>query len=886
MDERDAWLSDLTWERPANGGENRGGNRTEAASESQQLPHHPLRQRPLFSDIFLRQIARARRFVASSLADESAHGRAFLFSPVFIGAGAAWWLARPFSPGLISLILLTLLSALAAVSLRYSRRALAFAAAAVALFLAGGLLAQLETARRSTTVLDSTVTTHVTGQIEARERTGETSWRYQIQLLKTDDPVIQRPPERLTLVARGGDAAGFAVGSVISGTARLSPPSGPALPGLVDFAFLSYFDGIGAIGFFYGPPQLAHDIAATDGLARRMALAIEQLRDAIGERVRAVLPGESGAFANAIIIGERRGMADTTLNALRNAGLAHVIAISGLHMALAAGIFFASLRIGFALFPRFAEAVATKKIAAGGALCTASLYLAISGMQVSARRAFIMLAIMLIAAIFDRAALSLRNVAVAAIIVLFFWPSEVLGPSLQMSFAATAALISGYGLWVGRTAERGEGLARLPAYVQLPIAFLGGIMLTSLIGGVSTAPYALEHFHRAAPYGLLGNLLAMPVITLIVMPAGLMAMLTMPFGLDAPFLILMGKGLDVVISIARHVDALGGMINTGQPPRGFLLLFSAGFVIAVFLKTRLRWLGLLPIAASMLLFVLTRPPDQTAILIAENASLVAIVSDRVPSLSRSRPPSFIYDQWQQALRLKKAVDPLTTKAETAVPDADAPLAADQFAAAGREMDETLNEARRTIGRFVCRDKTWCIAVTPDGPAVAVITGHKAYAQTACDHAEIIITTRNPGFDRCRSGSFLVTPSLLRQAGALRLDRVAPKANSVSAALQTTKAAAPDPAGAKPRSIDAQGATDRNAYSERPFGDDRKTGNSFSCDGGKSSLQRSGCIRFSVTPAISNITRAWQQHRLYDWHSRSFATPSPLPADVSFSGSAG
>ncbi|WP_181409706.1 ComEC/Rec2 family competence protein [Martelella alba] len=819
------------------------------------------------------------------MADESAYGRAFLFAPVFLGAGAAWWLTRPVAPMLFGLIAATLLTALVAIILRYSRRQLAFVAAAAALFFAGGLLAQFETARRATVIFDSTVTTHVTGQIEARERTGETSWRYQIRLLETDDPVLRRPPERVTLVARGGDGAGLAVGSIVTGTARLSPPSGPALPGLVDFAFLSYFDGIGAIGFFYGPPELKPCVTVSGGLGLGLALAIERLRDLIGERVRSVLPGESGAFANAIIIGERRGMDDATLDALRNAGLAHVIAISGLHMALAAGIFFASLRIGFALFPRFAEAVATKKIAAAAALCTASLYLAISGMQVSARRAFIMLAIMLMAAIFDRAALSLRNVAIAAMIVLFVWPSEVLGPSLQMSFAATAALIAGYGLWVGHAAKREDGLIRLPAWLGLPLAFMGGILLTSLIGGLSTAPYALQHFHRAAAYGLIGNLLAMPVITIIVMPAGLMAMLTMPFGLDAPFLAVMGKGLDIVIAIARHVDALGGLVNTGLPPKGFLLLFSLGFVIVVFLKTKLRWLGLVPIAASILVFVMARPPDQTAILIAENASLVAIVSDRVPNLSRTRPPSFIYDQWQQALRLKTAVKPVITKDGQPSPDAKQPLTVDQLAIAERQMRETVSEAQNAVGRFFCRDKNWCVAITPDGPAIAVITGHKAYAMTACDTVAIVVATRDPGFDRCRSGSFLITPALLRQSGALRLDRIGQKSKANLAPAKMAAINATVPAGTMPITSGTQRQKEQLPSVQETVGEEIKASASFRCKATENDTQKTGCTRFSVTPAISNIARAWEQHRLYDWRSSGFSPRLPLPAEISFSDSA-
>ncbi|WP_180901641.1 ComEC/Rec2 family competence protein [Martelella soudanensis] len=430
------------------------------------------------ADFDRRNASRAGLFNLGALwREEQAFGRVFLMVPVALAAGICWWFSLSQSPALPGLALYCGLSVVAAVLLRNGKGFPRLASAGLALFLCGAMLAATETGRRATVMLDSPVTTHIAGIVESREPT-ETGWRYVVKVTATDDPVIHRPPERVTLVARG-NLPPVPIGHNIQGLGRLLPPSAPVMPGLVDFGFLSYFDGVGAVGFFYGPPK---DIGRppAPGPVAEAALAIERIRDGIAGRIRTVLEGDTGAFANAIITGERRALSDDMLDALRNAGLAHIIAISGLHMALAAGIFFSSLRLLLAMSPRAAEAVSTKKIAAAAAIAAALFYLLISGMQVSAERAFIMLAVMLAAAIFDRPAISLRNVALAALVILIVTPAEVVGPGMQMSFAATLALIAGYGAWQRRPAG---GLAsRRGALRWLWIAF-SGIVLTALIGG-------------------------------------------------------------------------------------------------------------------------------------------------------------------------------------------------------------------------------------------------------------------------------------------------------------------------------------------------------------------------------------------------------------------
>lgn len=686
----------------------------------------------------------------------------------------------------------------------------------------------METWRRSTLLLDSPVTTMVTGEVERREAAGPGRWRYIIRVAATADPVIRRPPEQVVLLARSRHFA-FEAGEWISGRARLSPPSGPALPGLNDFAFSAYFDGIGAVGFFYGAPvrsaePRASESASTDGLERR----IFALRGAIADRIRATVPGDAGAFAAAIVTDERRAISSETTEALRISGLAHIVAISGLNMALAAGIFFVGLRTVLGWFTGFAQAWPVKKIAAFGALLMATAYYLISGFAISAERAYLMMAVMLIAVFFDRMAISLRNVAISALVILAMSPSEILGPSFQMSFAATVALVAGYAVW-SRRAANAEATFFPPLKGRWAVAitgwhFMAGIFVTSLIGGLSTAIYSMDHFHRLAGYGLAANLAVMPLISFVVMPAGLIGMLLMPFGLDGPFLTLMGHGLAAVIAVAKYVAAWGGDVPVGRQHPWFLATASAGFLLLALLRTRLRLVGVPLLALAFLLswHVQCKPPAD--LLVAEDGSLVALLAPAVAT-NRAHPPDFIFGQWQRALVLGEPLAPVMSPPgdverilANQTPDRQ-PLDPEQLATLRtvmRDMMRTVDEKR---GLFHCLPKAWCLAVSKDGALIAVMEDGRLTG-IGCDVATVVVAPR-AGFDECKSGALLISGRTLRQTGALE--------------------------------INLNGSRD--------------------------------ATRWRVTAGMIDADRPWTRHRRYDWRSDSFdaAVPAPIAALVSGSG---
>ena len=344
-------------------------------------------------------------------------------------------------------------------------------------------------------------------------------------------------------------------------------------PGSFDFAFDAFFDRIGANGISISEIERA-EVPQTGPLSRTR-FWFEQQRTKIAERMRRQIPGQNGEMAAALVTGLTGGISAETNEAMRVSGLAHVTSISGLHMALVAGAVMGIVRILLAAFPLFSSRFPAKKIAALLAFIAAFVYLLLSGGGVATLRSFIMLGVMLIAIMCDRAALTMRNLAIAAIIILIWTPHEVMGPSFQMSFAATAALIAAYQVFSERRAKsletRTPDQRLISRAARLGWTFFVGLALTSLIAGAATSIYSAYHFNRIAPLGLFANLAAMPAVSLIVMPMALLSVLLMPLGLDGLPLYLMGQGVGMMLGAADYFAALSATGATGLMPGGALL---------------------------------------------------------------------------------------------------------------------------------------------------------------------------------------------------------------------------------------------------------------------------------------------------------------------------
>jgi len=344
--------------------------------------------------------------------------------------------------------------------------------------------------------------------------------------------------------------------------AVLQPPAEPAAPGALDFARQAYFQRLGAVGYVFGRAEV---LAPADHQLP-FGLWLHRLREAMAARILEALPGESGAVAAALMTGVRGAIPEEVMATMHDSGLAHLLAISGLHMGLVVGLLFFALRAGMALVPGLALRRPIKKWVAVGAILGALGYLLLTGATVPTQPAFVMVSLVLVAVMLDRRGLSLRLVAWAAVFVLAAAPESLLSASFQMSFAAVIALITGYEV----TAERGLaalGERRLAVRV---VAYLAGVAVTSLIAGLATAPFALYHFNRIAWYGLLANLVAVPLTAFWIMPWALVAFALMPFGAEALALAPMGWGIDLLLAVARDVAALPSAVSlvpaTPRPP--------------------------------------------------------------------------------------------------------------------------------------------------------------------------------------------------------------------------------------------------------------------------------------------------------------------------------
>ncbi len=404
-------------------------------------------------------------------------------------------------------------------------------------------------------------------------------------------------------------------GDVIRVKATLARSAGPALPGGYDFARYGLVLGFGATGYSLGAPAIEQGAEAS--LSGRFSESLQRLRQAIGERITAAIPGEAGAIATSLITGERGGISEETTDAFRDPGLLHILSISGLHMVIMAGAVFVAVRMMLAAVPAIALRYPIKKWAAAAALLAAGAYLLLSGSSIATVRAFIMIAIMFLAVMLDRPALAMRNVALSAMVILVVAPESLLDAGFQMSFAAVVSLISAYELVRDRQAEGAERgtLLRLAF-------FLGGIVLSTVIASLAVAPFAAYHFHRSQQYALLANLVAIPICNLIVMPAGLLTLVLMPFGLEALPLWVMEQGIAAVVWTAEFVAALPGAV-AHIPAIGdtaFALMVAGGLWLTLW---RMRWraLGLGAVAVGVAFATQTPRPD---VLAGLDGALVAV----------------------------------------------------------------------------------------------------------------------------------------------------------------------------------------------------------------------------------------------------------------------
>ena len=541
-------------------------------------------------------------------------GRWWLWTPVGVGLGIAIYFGLPLEPPSWLGPAALSLGLLAALALRRRQWLLLICAAALTVS-AGFSAAQLRTGLVAAPVLEREIgPLRVTGQVERIEPRGERRGpRVVLGHLDFSRPPAGGKPARLRIRLTARDPARVGPGDWVRLPAVLGPPPAPAAPGAFDFARQAFFQRLGAVGYAVGhltkleaPDTQPSAVAGADPL-EAWRLDLNRLRQAITERILAAIPGTPGAVAAALITGERAAIPQEVIDAMRDSGLAHLLAISGLHIGLVTAFLFFGLRAGLALIPGLALRAPIKKWAALFAGAGALAYLLISGATVPTQRAFIMVLIVLTGVLLDRTAITLRLVAWAALLILLLAPESLLSASFQLSFAATTALVAGY---EALRRWRDLGMAEAQSPVARASLYVGGVAFSSVVAICATTPFAIYHFNRFALYGLIGNLLAVPLTAFWIMPAAVIGLLLMPFGLEAWALAPMGWGIELLIGWAGSVSSwpAASLPVPAMPLYGLALITGGGLWLCLWSR-RWRLLGLLPILLGMLSIAVNPKPD-------------------------------------------------------------------------------------------------------------------------------------------------------------------------------------------------------------------------------------------------------------------------------------
>jgi len=559
--------------------------------------------------------------------------RWLLWLPVAFGAGVGLYFGLPREPapwmGFIAIALLL------GPTIVWRARMAAFVPLLGLLAMALGFAAaQWRTERVAAPLLTERFgPAEIVGRIEELERLG-TAARLTLAPLSIEGLEPRQLP-RLVRLRVGSPPPEAIPGAVVRLRGVLLPPPQPALPGGYDYAREAFFRGLGGVGYAFGAVLVEADATGASG----WSLFWSRLRADIGGELRQVLDGDVAAVSEALLTGERAAISEPLREAYRDSGLAHLLSISGLHISLVALIFLFALRAILAAIPILALDYPIKKWTAAAAFVVLPFYAVLVGSSVPTVRATLMLMLVLLAVMLDRRAISLRLVAWAALAVLVLWPEALLGASFQMSFAAVAAMIAAYELWRDSPSARRE--RGLLAWLRL---YVTGLFLSSTIATLATAPFSLFHFDRVALYGLVANLIAVPLTGVWVMPACLLVYLALPFGLAELPLRLLGWSVAVINRTAEIVAGWPGasLLLPAMPLWGLVVASLGGLWLCLW-RRPWRLAGLLALAVGLASPFLVRTPD---ILVSGDARVLGVADPTGRLwLSSGRAQRFTTEEW-------------------------------------------------------------------------------------------------------------------------------------------------------------------------------------------------------------------------------------------------
>ncbi|MBR5129686.1 MAG: ComEC/Rec2 family competence protein [Alphaproteobacteria bacterium] len=556
-----------------------------------------------------------------------------LMMGVFFAFGIGFYFALPVEPALWGVGLLAFVSSVLWFLGRrdsIARLVLGY----ICLFCLGLCIATVRTCVVTAPILSEKLSDAFVSGVVSKVENQRDGYRVTLKDVQIEGIEKDQTPVKIRLNYKSKDTL-IRVGDTLKGYAYLIPPMGPAENGAYDFSRAAYFMQLGAVGRL---TELTEYYVNSNRF--QIDIWLEDIRSFISERVREVLPDDTAAIVIPLIIGDQGLVSSKQYELYRIAGIVHVLSVSGFHLTLLAGLVFLLIRGIFALFPCIGGIINTKKLAAFLSLLLVLFYLFISGLQIPAIRSFIMIAVILVAVIFDRQAISLRTAVLAGVIILAIWPESLFNAGFQLSFMAVFAMLSLYEtlMYIFKNSPY-----RYQLWYKFWLIFIGSVCI-SVLATLSTALYGVYHFNQLAPYGVLGNLLTNALFSFAIMPLLLMSVLMMPFGLDALFLRMSGYCLDVITYICEWIRTLPyADVTVPSFETWGLVVATIGLLTLFFFQGYIRLWGIPIIMIGFVAFYTVSRPD---ILVSEDGKVVAVrMLDGRLALTDVDANPFVSDVW-------------------------------------------------------------------------------------------------------------------------------------------------------------------------------------------------------------------------------------------------
>lgn len=650
-----------------------------------------------------------------------------LWGPVMLGGGIAAWFVLPDPVAWCAATLLVAGVALAALTWSGGGRVARALALGACLMLAGLLVGWARAESVRAPVLARPVMADMVAEVALVDRLAARQIvRLMLRPVEARDGrgthIILPPRIRVSLAQEDGPA-GLGPGARVRLRARLMPPAPPVAPGGYDFARAAWFQGIGATGRGFAPVTVLRGAERGDGLRQRLS-----------RRITTHVAGSEGGIAAALATGDVGAIGEEDAEAMRRAGLAHLLSVSGLHITAVVGIFMVLTIRLLALWPWLALRVRLPLVGAAAGALAAIGYTWLTGAEVPTIRSCVAAMLVLAALALGREAMTLRLVAAGALVVLLFRPEALVGASFQLSFAAITAIVALH----EHPAVR-RWLGPHPDWRWAMLRHLGALLATGVVVEAALMPIAVYHFHKAGLYGAFANIVAIPWTTFVAMPLEMIALLLEPFGLGGPFWWLLGKALGLLLGLARWVSAMPGSVVAlpVAPSWAFGVAVAGGLWIALW-RTRWRWLGSPCLALGVAVMLAAPAPD---LIVTGDGRHAAIATDKGLALLRDRAGDYMR----------------TTLSELGGSSAEPLALADQaMARCGLDM---------CVTRLWRGERTWRIAATRSGYPVPWAT-----LVALCERVDIVIADRRLP-EACKPRWLKLDAPALRRTGgvSIRLD---------------------------------------------------------------------------------------------------------------------